>query len=457
MYKKGRHIHFMGIGGIGMSGIAAILRQKGYIVSGCDLSEKSSILSWLKKLGCKIFSGHDCEHINEADVLVYSSAVDINHVEVEAALKKGIPVIPRAIMLAELMRMKYGIAISGSHGKTTTTSMISHIFTEADLDPTIVIGGVLKNLSTHAKLGNGDLLVAEADESDRSLLYLNPSVAIVTNIDAEHLDTYKDLSDVKETFKNFLARLPFYGKAFVCIDDPNIRSILPLPHIQTVRYGLGPSANIRGEITEVGHSYSNFNVYEKNSLLGSVCIHMPGEHNVLNALAAIALSLEFDISFSSIKKALEGFKGVERRFEYKGSFNGAEVFDDYGHHPTEIQKTLNVARRKAKNKLHVVFQPHRYTRTQKLWDEFVQTLAFSDIDTLFLADIYPASEDPIDNITSERLTREIKGQNPNIKIFHVSCYDKIACQVKGMLNEGDLLITIGAGKANRVGSIILDQ
>lgn len=451
MYKKNRHIHFMGIGGIGMSGIAAILREQGYVVSGCDLVEKSEILDWLRELGCQIHADHHVDHVSSADVLVYSSAVANDHPEVLAALAKGIPVIPRAIMLAELMRMKYGVAVAGSHGKTTTTSMISHILTEAALDPTIVIGGVLKNLSTHARLGNGNLLIAEADESDRSLLYLNPSIAIVTNIDAEHLDTYKDLDDVKETFKNFLARLPFYGKAFVCIDDQNLRSILPLPHVQTVKYGLSAAANIRGEILELAATHSRFLVEG----LGPVRLNMPGEHNVLNALAAIGLALEFDVPFATVQRALASFKGVERRFEFKGTCRGAEVFDDYGHHPTEIYNTLLIAKKRAQKKLHVVFQPHRYTRTQKLWDDFVQLFAYAEVDTLFLADVYAASEPPIDQITSERLVHAIKQTNPGVKIYYYPTYQQIQEHVSRVLGDGDLFITIGAGQANCIGEALV--
>jgi len=447
----------MGIGGIGMSGIAAILRQQGYGVSGCDLVEQSDILDRLKELGCTIYTGHHIDHIASADVLVYSSAVTNSHPEIHAALEKGIPVIPRAIMLAELMRMKYGVAISGAHGKTTTTSLISHILTEAGLDPTIVIGGVLKNLSTHARLGHGNLLVAEADESDRSLLYLNPSIAIVTNIDAEHLDTYSDLDDVKETFKNFLARLPFYGKAFVCIDDSNLRSILPLPHIPTVKYGLSSSAQIRGEIIELEAHYSLFIVYERGEVLGKIELLMPGVHNVLNALAAIGLARELDISFSIIQCALKNFKGVERRFELKGIYKGAEIFDDYGHHPTEIANTLLIAKKRAQKKLHVVFQPHRYTRTEKLWADFVQLFAYAELDTLFLTDIYPASESPIDSITSERLARDIQLQNPNIKLYYYPTYDKIRKHVETILSEGDLFITIGAGQANCIGKALVEK
>jgi UDP-N-acetylmuramate--alanine ligase len=468
MYKKNKHIHFIGIGGIGMSGIAEVLRQQGHFVSGCDLSQKSKILDHLEQLGCPIYHGHDESHIEDADVLVYSSAISHDNPEIKAALEKGIPVIPRAIMLAELMRMKYGIAIAGAHGKTTTTSITSHILIEAKLDPTIIIGGVLKNISTHAKLGSGSLLVAEADESDRSLLYLNPSVAVVTSIDAEHLDTYKDIHDVKETFKNFLARLPFYGKAFVCIDDPNVRSILPLPHIPTIKYGLSNDADLMGNIIELNKTTSIFNVYEKiaksgntksftHKLLGKIELNMPGEHNVLNSLASIALALEFDVPFATIQNALKTFKGIERRFEFKGTFKGADIFDDYGHHPTEIQKTLIVAQKRAQKKLHVIFQPHRFTRTKELWNDFVNTFVHSEVATLYITDIYPASEQPIEGITSMKLAEAIQQKKPSLKVKYFKSYDEIESHVRSELQKDDLLITVGAGKINQIGDALAKQ
>lgn len=458
MYKKNKHIHFMGIGGIGMSGIAVVLKLQGYTVSGCDVTSSSSEIEWMKKLGCSISCGHDVSHVPDIDVLVYSSAVRNDNPEILAALEKGIPVIPRAIMLAELMRMKYGIAISGAHGKTTTTSMISHILTEGALDPTIVIGGVLKNISTHARLGQGDLLVAEADESDRSFLYLSPSIAVVTNIDAEHLDTYKDLDDVKSTFVRFLERLPFYGKAFVCADDENVCSILPsLPHVHTVKYGLASDAVIRGEIVELEAAYSIFDLYDKDKNLGRIHLNMPGKHNIQNALSAIGVGLDLELSFDTIAAALQSFKGVERRFEFKGDYNGAEIFDDYGHHPTEIRNTLLIAKKRAKKRLHVVFQPHRYTRTEKLWDDFVKTFIDAGIDTLFLTTIYPASEDPITNITGERLAKDIAEKNKKLSIYYYPTYDQITEHASKMLEDGDLFITIGAGKANSIGKALLEK
>jgi len=450
----------MGIGGIGVSGIAAILCQQGYTISGCDSSSNSKILENLSNIGCKIYFGHDVNHIKDVDVLVYSSALDKNHFEISAAVKKGIPVVPRAMMLAELMRMKYSIAVAGAHGKTTTTSMISHILTEAKLDPTIVIGGVLKNISTHAKLGHGDLLIAEADESDRSFLYLNPSMAIVTNVDSEHLDTYKDLNDVKNSFKNFLERLPFYGKAFVCIDDKNTRDMLPVTNVRTIKYGLSKEANICGEVLELEPTSSIFKVYIDGLFdvslpnrivnLGSIKINMPGEHNILNALASISIALELEIPFHVIKSALESFSGVERRFEFKGFFKRADIFDDYGHHPTEIEKTLLIARNRAKKRLHVAFQPHRYTRTYRLWKDFVSVFANANIDSLIFMDIYPASEEPIPGITSDKLLQDISRVCPGIKAYYCSSYEEVEKYARDIIKEEDLFLTIGAGKINCV-------
>ncbi|MBD3231736.1 UDP-N-acetylmuramate--L-alanine ligase [Candidatus Dependentiae bacterium] len=477
MYKKCRHIHFIGIGGIGMSGIAEILKLQGYQVSGCDECQNSKILSHLKEIGCSIDHKHNPNHIEDADVLVCSSAIKKDHSEVTAALQKGIPVIPRAIMLAEIMRMKHAIAVSGTHGKTTTTSIISHILIEAGLDPTIIIGGVLKNISANAKLGGSDYLIAEADESDRSLLYLNPSIAVVTNIDADHLDTYKNLNDIKQTFKNFLARLPFYGKAILCIDDKNIRSILPLTHIRTIKYGFSCKADLIGKIIELKKASSIFDVYintqstlfkeikqsinnytlckkkpESILKLGRINLNMPGKHNILNSLASIALSLEFDVPFEKIKNALKNFKGIERRFEFKGIYKGSDIFDDYGHHPTEIKNTLKIAQQRVKKNLHIIFQPHRFSRTKKLWKDFVETFAKNKkIKNLYLAEIYPASEAPIPGITSKKLGCAIMAKNPNINVLNFSNYDEIENKVKKILKPGDLLLTIGAGKVNLIG------
>ena len=465
MYKGREHIHFMGIGGIGMSGIAEILRLQGYTVSGCDSSTKNKTVEHLQTIGCTVHEGHDASHIEQAEVLVFSSAVSKDNPELQAALAKGIPVIPRAIMLAELMRTKYSIAVSGAHGKTTTTSLISHILIESKRNPTVIIGGILKNIANNAQLGESDLLIAEADESDRSLLYLNPTMAVVTNIDAEHLDTYRDIDDIKATFKNFLARLPFYGKAFVCIDDPHIQSILPLPHINTIKYGFSTKADVMGNIIALTGAQGIFDVYitdaftKQKQLLDQVTLNIPGEHNVQNALAAIAVCLELEVPFANIQQALASIRGIERRFEFKGSCNDADIFDDYGHHPTELRKTFAVARNRKTKKLRVVFQPHRFSRTEKLWDDFVDLFASADslfdIEELFITDIYPASEAPIPNITSKRLVEAIKLKNPALRVHYQPSHEIIAAHFKNTLEDGDLLLTIGAGKAYQIGEALV--
>lgn len=461
----------MGIGGIGMSGIAEIVRNQGYIVSGCDSSVESKTVKHLQSLGCSIKQGHEADHCLDADVLVYSSAITMNHPEIQAALTKGIPVIPRAIMLAELMRTKFSIAVSGAHGKTTTTSLISHILIEAKKNPTVVIGGILKNIETNAQLGSGELLICEADESDRSLLYLNPTMAVVTNINNDHLDTYKDLDDIKQTFKHFLARLPFYGQAFLCCDDHSIQSILPLPHIKSTLYGLSTKADIMGNIIELAPTYSVFDVYtsfdengkkqtEKRNL-GRITFNIPGKHNILNALAAISVCLECDVPFEVIVQALSNFGGIERRFEFKGTFRDTEVFDDYGHHPAEIKATLAVAHRRKNKDLHVIFEPHRYSRTEALWDEFVTFFAESEesqkIKTLLITDIYAASESPRPNISTERLVQAIKIKNPSLTIIYGKNYEELASLVSHVIAPGDLVLTLGAGKVHKVGEELVKK
>ena len=449
-----------------MSGIAEILRLRGYAVSGCDLGAGGTTLDHLAAIGCTISCGHDIAHVHDADVLVFSSAIKNSNPEVQAALTKGIPVIPRAMMLGEIMRTKYSVGVSGAHGKTTTTSLVAHIMIEAGRMPTVVVGGVLKNIANNAQLGSGEIFIAEVDESDRSLLYLNPTMAVVTNIDAEHLDTYSDLDDIKATFKGFLARLPFYGKAFVCIDDANVRSILPLAHVPTLRYGLADDADLQATNVQLHAAHSTFDVYKNvtipgtlertKELFGSILLSIPGIHNVKNSLAAIGIGLEFDVPFAVIAQALETFKGVERRFEFKGAYHGAEVFDDYGHHPTEIDVTLAVAAKRVKNDLHVVFQPHRFTRTEKLWDDFVRVFAnVYAIKTLYITDIYPASEAPIPGITAERLVAAIKAANPALDVRYAPSYQFVADEVVGLLDTGDLLLTIGAGRVYQVADAVV--
>lgn len=464
MYRKKAHVHFVGIGGIGMSGIATILKYQGYDVSGCDLDLEQQSVKNLSQLGCTIYHGNNTPSCQDAaiDILVYSSAIKAHDPEIIAAQARGIPTIPRALMLAELMRTKYSIAIAGAHGKTTTTSLISHILMEAAMDPTIIIGGHLKNISTNARFGKGDFLVAEADESDRSLTRLIPTLAVVTNIDLEHLETYTDLDDIKQTFKQFLNNLPFYGKAIVCIDDANIRSLLPMPHIKMIKYGLDSSADIYANSINLQPDHSTFTVWRKNQSapLGNIQLSMPGSHNILNALAAITVALDVDINFDVIAHALQNFKGIERRFSYRGRYQGAEVFDDYGHHPLEIAKTIEVAKRRAKNKVIVIFQPHRYTRTDKLWNDFVTVLATSSIDNLIITDIYAASEAPIAGITSQKLAAAIAQHHPQCTVSYAPySYDfgDIIKQLQPIAREGDLILLQGAGKINLLATLLTQQ
>jgi UDP-N-acetylmuramate--alanine ligase len=456
MYRKKAHVHFVGIGGIGMSGIAKILTYQGYQVTGCDLDMEQKSIEELRTLGCTISHGHNTTlcHNPSIDVVVYSSAVKAFNPEIIAAQQRNIPTIPRALMLAELMRTKFSIAIAGSHGKTTTTSMISHILIEAHMDPTVIVGGHLKNISAHARLGKGDFLVAETDESDRSFLYLQATFAIVTNIDLEHLETYSDLDDIKETFKRFLNNLPFYGKAIVCNEDPNVRSLLPLPHLKIIKYGLDHNAILYAQDVRLEVDHSTFSVWHQDEgCLGTVQLSMPGKHNVLNALAAITLARELGIAFEIISQALKTFKGVDRRFSFKGTFQGAEIFDDYGHHPQEIFHTLQVARKRAQKKLTVVFQPHRYTRTHKLWQQFVELFTQSPIDHLIITDIYPASEAPIAEVTAENLVRAIAQCKPSFTISYIpyeSSFQQIKQAITKVVHDGDLILLQGAGKINKL-------
>lgn len=459
MYGKKVHIHFVGIGGIGMSGIAKILKYQGYHVSGCDLDLEQPSVQELINIGCSIAYGHNTPLCQDPsiNIVVYSSAVKSNNPEIIAAQQRSIPTIPRALMLAELMRTKHGIAIAGAHGKTTTTSMISQILIEAGLNPTVIVGGILKSISTNAQLGGGEFLVAEADESDRSLLHLHATLAVITNIDLEHLETYKDFDDIKDTFKQFLNNLPFYGKAIICVDDPGIQSILPIPHVKMIKYGLSSEADVTAKDIVLHPSYSTFIAVHKDIVLGTVQINMPGQHNVLNSLAAIALAMDLEIPFTTIANTLKNFKGIARRFSYHGKFKGAEVFDDYGHHPREIENTLLVAKKRTKNKLHVVFQPHRFSRTQKLWDNFINTFVNSDIDKLIITDIYPASEQPIDGIDSKKLVKAIKEKNNKIDITYLPIdenFNSIINDLESNLSNDDLILLLGAGKVNKIADYI---
>jgi UDP-N-acetylmuramate--alanine ligase len=458
MYNKKAHVHFVGIGGIGMSGIAKVLQAQGYTISGCDLDIHQQSVNDLIMVGCSMHQGNNTPacHDNSIDVLVYTSMVAHDHPEVIAAQKRGIPTIPRALMLAELMRTKYSIAIAGAHGKTTTTSLISHILIEAHTDPTVIIGGHLKNISASARLGDGDFLVAEACESDRSLAKLHATLAIVTNIDLEHLETYRDIDDIKATFKQFLENLPFYGKAFLCIDDPHIQSLLPMPHLKIVKYGFhAATADLWAENIDLHADHSTFTVWKKDydQPLGSITTTMPGRHNILNSLAAIAVALDVNIPFPAIAQALKNFRGIARRFSYHGTFKGAEVFDDYGHHPQEIINTLEVARRRAKKDLIVVFQPHRYIRTHKLWHQFIETFLKSPLEHLIITDIHAAGEQPIEGVTSQNLVNELKHLNPPFKVHYHHLeknFKGIRTILEDIIQPHDLVLMLGAGKINQL-------
>jgi len=455
MYRKKAHLHFVGIGGIGMSGIAKILSYQGYQISGCDQDLEQKSITELQSLGCKIHQGNNtlgC-HDDSIDVLVYSSAIKATDPEILYAQKRGIPTIARAVMLAELMRTKFSIAIAGSHGKTTTTSLISHILIQAHMDPTVIIGGVLKTISTHAQLGMGDFLVAEADESDRSLIHLQATLAVITNINLEHLDTYKDLDDLKETFARFLQHIPFYGAAVLCIDNPTVASLLPLPHIRTIKYGFSQQADLRGADIILEPDRASCSVYERGTLLGTLHSPMPGKHNLSNCLAAIAIGRELGIPFATIAQALTSFKGIERRFSFNGEFQGAEVFNDYGHHPEEIRNTLLVARHRSKGALTVMFEPHRYTRLDKLWHDFIEVFRHSNIDKLIVTDVYAASESPIPGIDGAQFAKALQQCHPPFPVLYVpreSDFSSLIVAAKNNVHNSDLLLLQGAGKINKL-------
>ncbi|MEJ2111468.1 MAG: UDP-N-acetylmuramate--L-alanine ligase [Acidobacteriota bacterium] len=451
MFGKIQKIHFVGIGGIGMSGIAELLLNLGYQVTGSDLKQ-SAQTERLTALGGSIVIGHDAANIQNAHVVVTSSAVQPGNVEVQEAQKRHIPVIPRVEMLAELMRLKYGVAVAGAHGKTTATSMIATVLVHGGLDPTAVIGGRLNAFGSNAKLGKGDFLVAEADESDGSFLKLSPTIAIVTNIDREHLDYYTGLNEIRTAFISFVNKVPFYGAAIVCLDNPNVQAIIPHIERRTVAYGIKGSA----DLVATGIEYQNFGssctVRYQGMSLGILQLQVPGEHGILNALSAVATGLQLDIPFRTIADALESFQNADRRFQIKGEKDGILVVDDYGHHPTEIAATLKAARNASSRRVVAVFQPHRYTRVQALELEFAQS--FQDADLVVVAPSYAAGEKPIPGVSSEKIVDQIR------KLGHKdACYAPDFHAIKRLLKEkvkeGDLLLTLGAGNIFKVGEEFL--
>jgi UDP-N-acetylmuramate--alanine ligase len=516
MFAKIQRIHFVGIGGIGMSGIAEIMLNLGYKISGSDL-KRSSVTDRLKALGATIFEGHTAQNIAGADVVVTSSAITPTNAEVLEAHKLHIPVIQRAEMLAELMRLKYGIAIAGMHGKTTTTSMVAAVLAAGGLDPTVVVGGRVDTMGSNARLGRSQYLVAEADESDRSFLKLSPILAVVTNIDREHMDCYRNMQDVKRTFLEFMDRVPFYGMIVACNDDPILRRLMPKIRRRMLSYGTRKGSDFQITLCSPGRSgpgwsagrprpaaggadklyessaragtpvpplVNSFGVKFRDRDLGEFQLHVPGVHNVLNATAAIAVGVGLDISIERTREALESFRGVDRRFQLRGKAAGVAVIDDYGHHPTEIRATLAAARQCGYRKIHVIFQPHRYTRTRDLMDEF--TTAFSDADSLCVLDIYPASEQPIEGITGEELARRIAEKwnteasrnsasaKPGDKsmvappfsrslreggsaVRYVSSFEDAVSATTAEACEGDMILTLGAGSVSQLGPMVLEK
>jgi len=446
-------VHFVGIGGIGMSGIAEVLMNLGYRVTGSDLAESDTIHR-LRGLGAEVFLGHRAENLREADVVVTSSAVRKDNPEVVAAQERLIPVIPRAEMLAELMRLKYAIAVAGTHGKTTTTSMIATVLAHAGLDPTAVIGGKLNAFGSNAKLGQGELLVAEADESDGSFLKLPPTIAVVTNIDPEHLDHYRDLGEIQAAFLEFANKVPFYGLAVLCLDHENVQALIPRISKRFVTYGLTTQANFRATDISFHGLMTSFRAFENDRELGQISIRMPGLHSVYNALATLAAARELDVSFEVVREALGSFSGVQRRFQVKGEWGGVMVVDDYGHHPTEIKATLSAAKRGWERRTVVIFQPHRYTRTRDLFKEFLT--AFNQADVLFLTGIYAAGEDPIPGVKVEDLYEGIKGHGHK-DVTLVPDKNQIVERVLPRLRSGDMVITLGAGDVWKVGEKLIER
>ena len=453
MRRKVRAIHFVGIGGIGMSGIAEVLLNLGYTVTGSDLNE-SDLTMRLASLGARIFKGHEAAHLTDTDVVVTSTAVKADNPEVLEAHRRGIPVIPRAEMLAELLKMKFSIAVSGSHGKTTTTSMISTVLASGGLDPTMVIGGKLGSIGSNAKIGNGEIIVAEADESDGSFLKLNPCIAVITNIDREHLDYYRDIDEIKAAFLKFANIVPFYGSTVVCADDPHVREIMPAITRKVITYGIEMPADYQAtEIVYHGPS-TEFTVLYKGEPMGRMTMNVPGRFNVSNGLATIAVAREIEMDMATIRDGLLAYRGVHRRLELKGEAGGVAVVDDYGHHPTEIRETLAAARQVWKGRTIVVFQPHRYTRTRALYDEFLT--CFSDADSLIVTDIYAASEEPIPGVTAAHLCEGIRARGHR-DVTCIGNFDEIVTHLLARAKASDVIITQGAGSVWKVGEAYLKK
>ncbi|MCA1591572.1 MAG: UDP-N-acetylmuramate--L-alanine ligase [Acidobacteria bacterium] len=450
MFRRIQQVHLVGIGGIGMSGIAEVLVNMGFRVSGSDL-RRSGATERLEGLGVKVFEGHATEHIGAAHVVVCSSAVREDNPEIVEARRRSIPVIARAEMLAELMRLKpHTVAVAGSHGKTTTTSMIATILGHAGLDPTVVVGGVVGAMGSNARLGKSDLMVVEADESDRSFLMLTPTFAVVTNIDREHMDHYTDMTDVRKCFADFVNKVPFYGAAVLCLDDPHVQAVIPEVERRRITYGLSAQADVSAREVRYDKQFgSTFIVRRLGEPVGEVSLHVPGLHNVYNSLAAIAIGFELEVPFDVIAEGLSEFSGVNRRFQHKGEEAGVLVIDDYGHHPTEVRATLVAAKLGcAGRRMIVLFQPHRYTRTQDQMEEFARS--FNNADVLMVTDIYAASEEPIEGVSAEALVEAMQRYGHK-DARYVGTMDEAANALLNEVVAGDMVITLGAGNVYRVG------
>jgi UDP-N-acetylmuramate--alanine ligase len=454
MFKRYQHIHFVGIGGVGMSGIAEVLLNMGYRVTGSDI-KRGETVERLEQLGAKVFIGHEAANISDAHVVVYSSAVARDNVEVAAARARQVPAIPRAEMLAELMRLKYGIAVAGTHGKTTTTSMVAAVLAEGRLDPTVVVGGRVRSLGSNARLGQGEYLVAEADESDGSFLKLSPTIAVVTTIDAEHLDHYGSLENLTEAFLAFINKVPFYGAAVLCLDQPNVQLLIPRVEKRIVTYGLESAADLTAHRLTLSGLTARFAVQYRGEALGECSLRVPGRHNVLNALAAVAVGLDLEIPFVTIQKGIAEFSGVQRRFQVRGESRGVLVVDDYGHHPAEIRATLAAAKAGFDRRIVTVFQPHRYTRTLHLRQEFLT--AFNQSDALVVMDIYAAGEAPIEGVTGQDLADAIRAHGHRDVAFLGSDRRRILDSLEEILRPGDLVVTLGAGDVGQLGQLLLDR
>ncbi|OHD65523.1 MAG: UDP-N-acetylmuramate--L-alanine ligase [Spirochaetes bacterium RBG_13_51_14] len=452
MFRKSKKMHFIGIGGIGMSGIAEILINMGYDVSGSDLTESVQTRR-LVSLGAKVFIGHRLSNIGDHHVVITSSAISPGNPELIEARKRGIPVIHRSEMLAELVRMKYGIGVAGTHGKTTITSMLSYVLYHGGMHPTAVVGGTVLNFNTNARIGEGDYIVFEADESDGSFLKLLPCIGIVSNIDADHLDHYKYFQGLKEAFLSYINTIPFYGYSVLCIDDKTVRDLLPHVERPYYTYGLSEDAAFRATDIDMDDGMTRYRCLYKNEPQGSFVIRQLGNHNVVNSLAVIAVAQELGMPYGTIRDALAEFRGVGRRLELVGETAGISVYDDYGHHPTEIRATLD-ALKKLGRRIVVVFQPHRYTRTQLLWDEFGQCFAGADL--LFLTEIYPAGEPPIEGVSS-RLIRDAVGKHEGRDVDIISSIEDIPAAVARCARDNDIILTLGAGDIYKIAPRIIDK